>query len=301
MYSAEDLLNVLAEKATKGNREIIIERLNLCNRKTQYDSILSYATKPGYEDAIINNNSIKAIIVPIGVNCYDEIMMDRNGLVIYSEFPERDFYTIHEHLCKNGDFYEEYNFESIVGQNCKIHNSAVIDPGVKIGNNVSIGANSSILKGTIIEDNVIIGNNTVIGASGFQIITVDNYRWNITHVGRTHICQNSYIGNCTVISSSLFEGETYIGKGAMIDNLVNVSHNCYVGDGAVLTVNSILSGSVVVNSNAWLSPNTTVMNRVEIGVGAMSSIGSIITQDIPEHMMGYGITKLITKYKEIDE
>ena len=83
-------------------------------------------------------------------------------------------------------------------------------------------------------------------------------------------------------------GETYIGEGAKIDNLVHVAHNLYIGRNAVVTAHVILCGSSRVEEGAWIVPNSSVLNRVVIGRGAKVGLGSVVTRDVPPYSVVYG-------------
>ncbi len=289
MYSLRDIVALLEERNVIGHKDISIDRLNLCNRLTKYKSILSYVTNDNYIESVAKNKSIKALFVPEGITCYNEILINRGGTIIYSPTPEKDFYTTHEVLCKKGDFYENDNFESIIGDNCSIHPSAIIDKGVRIGNNVTIGANTVVKAKSVIDDNVVIGCNSVIGSEGFQLIPIKNESpMHITHVGGVHICEDVYIGDCTCVANSLFEGVTYVGKGAKIDNLVHVAHNLYIGENAIVTAHSILCGSSVIEEGAWVAPHTAVLNNVVIGKHSMTGLGSVVIKSVPDNMLAYG-------------
>ena len=110
----------------------------------------------------------------------------------------------------------------------------------------------------------------------------------ITHVGRCHICSNVYIGDNTCICNSLFEGETYVGEGAKIDNLVHIAHNLYIGKGAVITAHVITCGSSIIEDGAWIAANSSILNRVTIGKGAKVGLGSVVTRDVAPYTVVYG-------------
>ena len=285
----------LSELATTLNlkyegKDSVIDGLGLCDRDTEYKSIISYVTNEKYINHIYNNKAISCLVIPnsfLGV--YTSERIGRSVSYIISDNPEVCFYNIHEYLCKYGYCYEKFNFESKIGMDCHIAPSAVIEVGVIIGNHVSIGANSVIKSGSIIDDNTVIGCNTTIGSEGFQLITDnENMPMHITHVGKCHICTNVYIGDNTCICNSLFGGETYVGEGAKIDNLVHVAHNLYIGKNAVITAHVILCGSSRVEEYAWIAPNSSVLNKVIVGKGAKVGLGSVVTRNVAPYTVVYG-------------
>lgn len=271
-------------------KDIEIDGLGLCNRASENRSILSYVTNEKYINHVKNNSSISCILVSESLaDIYSAGNLGRRITYIFSDNPEKVFYEIHEELCKSGDLYEKYDFPSKTGENCAISEYAVIEKGVLIGNRVTIGHNTVVKSGTIIEDDTVIGCNSTIGSEGFQLITNgDNPPSHITHVGKCHIGSNVYIGDNTCVCNSLFEGETYIGDGAKIDNLVYVAHNVYIGSNAVITAHVILCGSCRVEKGAWIAPNASIINRVTIGEYSKVGMGSVVTKDVEPYTVVFG-------------
>lgn len=274
----------------EGNKETIINGLNLCNRESGKKSILTYATSEKYLSDIKKRKNIKALIVnKENKDTYKDILYDRNGILILTNKPESLFYKIHEYLYSKTDFYDKYDFDYCIGEKCNIAGSAIIERGVTIGNNVIIGENTVIKHGSIIDDNVTIGCNSTIGSEGFQLITdSDLPPVHVTHIGRCHLCKNVYVGDNSCVCNSLFEGETYIGENVKIDNLVHVAHNLYIGKNAVVTAHVILCGSARIEEGAWIAPNSSVLNKVVIGPYALVGMGSVVIRDVPPHATVYG-------------
>lgn len=271
--------------------DVDIETLALCNRTIQHKSALSYVTNDKYEKVVFDNNAIKCLVVSTeNMIVYDKLFenLNRSMTYIISSNPETTFYYIHDFLIDKTDFYSNSHEPAQIGLNCRIADTAIIKAGAVIGNNVEIGENSIIKSNTIIEDNVIIGCNSVIGAEGFQVIQSDGKNSKIRHCGGTLVCEDAFIGDNSTICNTLFEGYTYIGRNAMIDNLVHVGHNGYVGDGAVVTAGVILCGSAIIEAGAWIGVNSSVLNRVVIGENSKIGIASVVTRDIAPGMVAYG-------------
>lgn len=104
-----------------------------------------------------------------------------------------------------------------------------------------------------------------------------------------HIHKNAYISDNTCVCNTLFEGKTYIGENAHIDNLVHIGHNGHIGDDSVITAGVILCGSVYIGNDAWIAPNSSIANRVDIGDGATVWLGSVVTRDVPPNSLAYGV------------
>ena len=255
--------------------DVEINGLNLCNRETEYESILGYTTNAKFFDAILKNKAIKSLILS------DELLQQfqpmaesaaRSFSYILSEQPEFLFYDIHNLLWDKTDFYDHYQQKSIIGKNCDIHSSVVIENGVIIGDNVQIGPNSVVRRGSVIDNNVYIGCCSVIGSEGFQ--GIKGYPKMIKHVGGTHLYHNAYVGDCSTVGNALFEGVTEVGPYSKLDNHVHFAHNCKCGENCFITACSLLMGSTTLDNNAWLAPNAVTLNGVRVHdngfVGALS-------------------------------
>lgn len=273
-----------------GKDDVVVDGLNLCNRKSIYNNIISFAVSNKYIDAVSDLKNIRVLIIkPENKNDYYNIIEKRGGAIICTERPEYYFYKLHEFLYLETDFYKKYDFDSRVGKNCNIDKTAVVERGVIIGDNVTIGALTVIRHGTIIEDNVNIGSNSTIGSEGFQLITDEKFPpMHVIHAGGCHVSRNVYIGDNTCICNSLFEGATFIGENVKIDNLVYVAHNIYIGKNSVITAHVCLCGSSIVEEGVWIAPNVSVINKAIIGKYSKVGLGSVVTKDVPPYAVVYG-------------
>lgn len=270
--------------------DITIDGLGLCNRQCEHSSVLSYITAEDYIKTADQNASVAALVVSpeLKEKCLEFKIRIKNFIV--TDEPEKTFYDIHEYLYSQTDFYDKYDFDTVIGANADIAPSAVIERGVIIGDNVTIGHNSVVRRGTVIDDNVSIGCNSTIGAEGFQVIKQPGMPpYHVKHVGGVHIHKNAYISDNTCVCNTLFEGKTYIGENAHIDNLVHIGHNGHIGDDSVITAGVILCGSVYIGNDAWIAPNSSIANRVDIGDGATVWLGSVVTRDVPPNSLAYGV------------
>ena len=269
--------------------DIIINGLNLCNRKTIYASIISYITSENLVDAVKNNSAIKVLFLTEKLVDKVRENVSRDIAFFIVNNPEEEFYKLHEILWEHG-FYQCEVDSPKIGKNCKIHASVVIEDNVIVGDNVIIGPNSVIRRGSVIENNVRIGCCSVIGSEGFQGIRFTNGESHvITHVGGTHICTNVCIGDNTTVGNALFEGETMIGENTKVDNHVHIAHNLTIGENNIITACCLLMGSSVLENNVWLAPNVVVMNKKVIHERGFVGSMSLVTKDVPEGVTVVGI------------
>lgn len=270
--------------------EATINGLNLCNRNSAFDRVLSYVVNKNYLESVMDNTHIVCLVLPEElVDVYSERNIGRKLTYILSEEPEKSYYDIHEYLWEKTDFYDKYDFPAQIGVGCEIHPTAVIEEGVIIGNRAVIGANTVVRKGTVIMDGCMIGCNTTIGSEGFQVLRSEGRNYKVTHCGGVRLENNVCIGDNVTVCNALFEGDVCIGSRAKIDNLVHIAHNVTVGPDAVVTAGTMLCGSSMVGEGAWIGVNSSILNRVTVGNDAMVGIGSVVTRNVPDSALVYGV------------
>ena len=205
---------------------------------------------------------------------------------IITDHPELLFYRLQNKLCKDTVFYQR-DGKKTVGKNCKIHPTAVVEDGVVLGDNITIGANSVVREGTEIGDGTYIGCCSVIGEDGFQAI--HGMEEHIYHSGGVKIGRGVTIGNNSSVCRSLFEGATIVGDYSKIDNQVQISHNCVVGNHCTICVGSMLLGTSTLEDGSYIAPGSIIMNQKTVGEGAFVGIMSYVNKSIKPHQEVFGI------------
>ena len=165
-----------------------------------------------------------------------------------------------------------------VGENSYIGESSVICDGVKIGSNVTIRKGAIIHPNCIIYDNVEIGNDciihagAVIGADGFGFVR-DGERGYVKfpQIGTVVIEDNVEIGANSCIDRGAL-GETRIGEGTKIDNLVQIAHNVQVGKRVVIASQTGISGSTMIEDDCVIGGQVGMGDHAKVLSGAI--IGS---------------------------
>ncbi len=150
--------------------------------------------------------------------------------------------------------------------------------GVRVGRNVTIGDRTIIFPNCVIYDGAQIGNDcvihagTVIGADGFGYVRDDKGEYHLfPQIGRVVIENNVEIGaNSCVDRGSL--GETRIGEGTKIDNLVQIAHNVSIGKRVVIASQTGISGSTVIEDDCVIGGQVGMGDHAHVRSGAI--IGS---------------------------
>lgn len=160
---------------------------------------------------------------------------------------------------------------AFIGENVAIGENSVIMPNAVIMDNVTIGANSTIYpnvviyRDTIISNNVAIHAGSVIGSDGFGYAhTKFGEHIKIEHFGNVVIEDNVEIGANVAIDRAVFES-TIIKKGAKIDNLVQLGHNCVVGEHSLLVSQVGFAGSTTTGRNVVFGGQAGTGGHIHIG------------------------------------
>ena len=165
-----------------------------------------------------------------------------------------------------------------IGENTDIGEGSQIFEGVRIGENVSIGKCSIIHPNCVIYDNVTIGNDCVIhsgavlGADGFGYVRDGaNGYIKFPQIGTVSIADEVEIGANTCIDRGAL-GETRIGKGTKIDNLVQIAHNVQIGERVVIASQTGISGSTIIEDDCIIGGQVGFGDHAKVLSGAI--IGS---------------------------
>ncbi len=164
-----------------------------------------------------------------------------------------------------------------IGENSSIGDGTQIRAGAKIGDNVRVGADCVLHPNVFLEDNVTIGNKVilhagvVIGADGFGYVRAASGYVKFPQIGTVVIEDEVEIGANSCIDRAAL-GETRIGRGTKIDNLVQIAHNVSIGERVVIAAQTGISGSSVVENDAVIGGQVGMGDHVRVLSGAI--IGS---------------------------
>ncbi|MGC8844020.1 MAG: UDP-3-O-(3-hydroxymyristoyl)glucosamine N-acyltransferase, partial [bacterium] len=123
--------------------------------------------------------------------------------------------------------------DTVIGDGAIIYPLTYIGENCRLGKNVLIYSRVAIYDYVEIGDNCIIHSGAVIGADGFGYVKVDGEHLKIPHIGKVVIEENVEIGANTTIDRATM-GETRIGRGTKIDNLVQIAHNVEIGENSII-------------------------------------------------------------------
>jgi UDP-3-O-[3-hydroxymyristoyl] glucosamine N-acyltransferase len=183
----------------------------------------------------------------------------------------------------------------VIGRNVFIGDDVRIYPNVTIYDDVTIGRGSVIHSGvairerTVIGERVVIHNNSVIGCDGFGYAKDEDKHWlKIPQAGRVVIEDDVEIGAATTIDRASV-GESRIGRGTKLDNLVQIGHSCTVGEDSLLCAQVGLAGSSHIGSRVILAGQAGVAGHLTIGDDVVLTAKSATSHDIPAGKVISGI------------
>ncbi|MGE0251520.1 MAG: UDP-3-O-(3-hydroxymyristoyl)glucosamine N-acyltransferase [Dongiaceae bacterium] len=165
-----------------------------------------------------------------------------------------------------------------IGARCRIEAQSTIGPGVVIGDECVVGVNSTITH-AIIGKRSIIYTGVRIGQSGFGFAPDAQGPVKVPQLGRVIIGDDVEVGaNAAIDRGSA--GDTVIGPGCMIDNLVQIGHNVKLGRGCVVVAQVGIAGSTILEDYVMLGGQAGIAGHIKLGRGAKVAGKSGVMRDV---------------------
>lgn len=172
----------------------------------------------------------------------------------------------------------------VLGNGCTLHANVSVLNGAVVGDGSTLFPGVVVYQHSVLGKNVRVHANSVLGADGFgyaqEISSAGVTHVKIHHLGRVCIGDNVEIGASSSIDRGTV-GDTVIGAGCIIDNQVQIGHNCTLADGVIVCGHTGLAGSVSVGKNAVIAGFVGVANGIKIGAGAKIAGYTMIYGDVP--------------------
>ena len=151
-----------------------------------------------------------------------------------------------------------------IGDGCEICPNCFIGDGVTIGKNTVLRPKVVIMYNCFIGDRVLIHSGAVIGADGFGFVRDGAKQVKIPQVGIVSIGDDVEIGANTTIDRAT-TGQTVIGNGTKIDNLVQIGHNTVIGEDCTIVSQSGIAGSTKIGDRVVVAAQAGIRDHTEIG------------------------------------
>ena len=187
-----------------------------------------------------------------------------------------------------------------LGEDCTVEAGAVLGAGVQLGPRCFVGANAVLRAGvtlgagsrveagacvshTVAGVGVHIGPGSCVGQEGFGFVPDPAGYVPIPQLGRVILGDGVDIGAaCTVDRGAA--GDTVIGEGSRLDNMVHIAHNVRLGRRCILAGQSGVAGSAVLGDYVQMGGQAGVSSHTRVGNGARVAAGGGVIRDVPERV-----------------
>ena len=186
-----------------------------------------------------------------------------------------------------------------IGAGATIHPHVTIYPGVRIGRSFTAHAGVVVREDVVIGDRVVLHSGVVLGADGFGFAPTPQGAVKIPQTGNVVVEDDVEIGaNTTVDRATL--GATMIRRGAKLDNLVMVGHNCEVGAHSFLAAQVGLAGSTKIGRGVQMGGQAGAAGHLTIGDGVQVVAQSGVPNSVPAGRIVGGYPAMeVTRWRRI--
>jgi UDP-3-O-[3-hydroxymyristoyl] glucosamine N-acyltransferase len=168
-----------------------------------------------------------------------------------------------------------------IGQNAVLLAHVVIYRGVTIGNNFIAHSHSVVREHCRIGNNVILQNGVVVGSDGFGFAKDGAGRWRKIPQPQPVVIEDDVEIQANACIDRASVGETVIGRGTKIDNLVQVGHGSRIGEDSLLAAQVGIAGSTEIGNKVILTGQAGVVGHCKVGDGAIVTPQTGVAGDIP--------------------
>lgn len=252
-----------------------------------------FVDHPKYYEKALNS---KASVILIN----KEVECPEGKALLISDKPFDDFNKIGDHFYKLAPAHQLINPSANIDGSSHIEPNVLIDKDVEIGKNCWIQSNV-VLRGEIkIGDNVLIQSGAVLGGNAFYYKKKPTGYDPLKSTGSIVIEDHVEIGPNTTIDRGV-SGETLIGKGSKIDNLVQIGHDTKIGKNCLIAAQAGIAGCVIVEDDVTIWGQVGIASGVTIGEKVTILACSGVSKSLASNATYFGVPagNIRTKYKEL--
>jgi UDP-3-O-[3-hydroxymyristoyl] glucosamine N-acyltransferase len=176
----------------------------------------------------------------------------------------------------------------VVGPRARIGAQVVIGRGCRVGADALIHPHATLYDGVEVGERCIVHSGARLGSDGFGYVPEGGVLRKVPHVGGCRLEADVEVGaNTTIDRGSI--GDTVVGAGTKIDNLVQIGHNCRIGRGVIIVSQAGISGSTRIGDGAVLGGQSGFQGHIEVGAGARVGAQAGVTASVAagETVSGY--------------
>jgi UDP-3-O-[3-hydroxymyristoyl] glucosamine N-acyltransferase len=169
---------------------------------------------------------------------------------------------------------------AVLGEGTRIGAHAVVGAGARVGAGCVIHSQATLYPGVVLGNRCIIHSGARIGKEGFGFVWLEGGHRRLPQVGGCVLGDDVEVGcNTTIDRGSI--GDTVVGEGTKIDNLVQVGHNDRIGRHVIIISQVGISGSTTIGDGAVLAGQAGVGGHLSVGAGARVGAQGGVTGDVP--------------------
>jgi UDP-3-O-[3-hydroxymyristoyl] glucosamine N-acyltransferase len=166
-----------------------------------------------------------------------------------------------------------------LGEDCVVGAFAIIGERSRLGSRCRIGPHALVAPGAVLGDDVVLKSGARVGGAGFGYLPAGAAYEAVVHVGGCVLGDGVEVGaNSTIDRGSL--GDTVVGTGTKIDNLVHVAHNVRIGERCLIMAQVGIAGSTTVGDDVILAGQAGLADHLTVGGGARVAAQSGVIGDI---------------------
>ena len=288
--------------SVKGDKDVVITSAATLGRAKKGD--ISFLANPRY-DSQLKSTKASAVIVAVET-------LDLAVPMLVVEDPYYAFMQImvliHGHRThkKVGISQKACISDTArVGADCNVHDFVTISDGARIGSgcfiypcvfigrDVQIGENTVLYPNVVIYDGckigsrVVINANSSIGQDGFGYASRDNMHHKIPQIGSVVVCNDVEVGSSCAIERGTL-GDTVIGEGSKLGDLVTVGHGTKIGPHCLLVAQVGIAGSTTIGHNCIIGGQVGVVGHINIGNKVMIGAQSGVVNNVPDNKVVLG-------------
>lgn len=182
---------------------------------------------------------------------------------------------------------------AVIGADAMIEDGVVIGPYCLIGPGVKIGKNTVLEGHNMVEcaeigTDCLIKTGAQIGGEGFGMDGDETGIVNLPHIGRVIVGDQVRVGAHSCIDRG-FLGDTRIADDVKIDNLVQIAHNCSIGQGTMIAAHTGISGSCNIGKNVRMGGAVGLADHINVGDGAQLAAAAGVMHDVPAGEIWSGV------------
>jgi UDP-3-O-[3-hydroxymyristoyl] glucosamine N-acyltransferase len=216
-----------------------------------------------------------------------------NKVLIFVSNPKLSFVKMMQSHYQDGINFGTHP-TAVIEKDARIHPNVYIGPHCyigkcQIGEGTIIYGNTYIYSGVKIGKRVVINAGTVIGAEGMEFTNNEMGQFErYPHVGRVNIEDDVWIGaNVSIMRGVL--NDTNIGYGTKLGPFCSIGHQAVIGEHCLIITRSVIGGSCRVGDHTRISLGACIRDGINIGSNVNIGMGSVVTKDIADRWIAYGI------------